>query len=199
MKKALVLLFILFITQNGHLSGSRKKVPLRERCSKFNNIFIVKIVNTVNGIVREIDTVNKSVSSFHGYSAVILKIINKSNQLPSREAFHIKFPSAETTLLEKIKAKGIEHVAAKDTIIIMNAENIKYSIIYEVQGLRKIFFYYYSPDAVKTVQIGGTYILIADNSFSRENGVLYGNVDYGLYPNTAKMRERISTILKSGE
>ncbi len=197
MKKIILILIIVLISQNGYMSGSRKEVLMQERCSRNYNIFEIKITNNVQGVVQEIDEVNKSVSSFHGYSAVIIKVINRSNQSPLSEDFHIKFSSSETTLLKKIKKNGISNLEVNDPVIIMDSENIRYTIIYEVRGLHKIFFYHYSADAVDSVKTGETYILIADNIFSNENGVLYGNVGYGLYPDSPKIREKIDAILNS--
>jgi hypothetical protein len=188
---------IIFSAQDAFMSGMEQLEPLDKCFSKNSYVFLVTLTDTTSGIVEELDNVSKDISGQFCYIAKINEIIhNKVGNSPNPEQWHIHFSAPYDKMLKKIKDVGPGAIKVNDKVIITDHENIQYSIMYHVDGMHKIFYYYACQDAAKSIKINKKYFLIVDNTFSPDNGVLYGNVDFGLYPATNTMRKKILQILK---
>ena len=198
---AIILSFIIiFSAQDAFMSGMEQLEPLDKCFSKNSYVFLVTLTDTISGIVEELDNVSKDISGQFCYIAKINEIIhNKVGTSPRPEQWHIRFPATYDNLLKKIKKQGPGALEVNDLVIITDHENIHYSIMYHVDGQHKIFYYYACQDAAESININKKYFLIVENTFSPDNGVLYGNVDFGLYPATNTIRKKIIQILKRSD
>jgi hypothetical protein len=193
---------MLFSSINAYPSGMVQEVALEKIVSLQSNVFVVRITGFSTVKIKEFAAVaDKNDDSFvyQGYySAEIIDIINKSNQTGrADDSLTMLFSKPERQLIDKVIKKGIEGLQSGDTVFVMDAENLHHTYMYHVQGLRKIVYYYRSADAVKNIEKDSTCILISNAGFSKKNGVLYGNVGYGIFPDTAEMRDKIDAILKT--
>jgi hypothetical protein len=178
------------------MSGKIEEIELKDCCSNHNPICLVEIMGPIQGVVHELEGVDVNASRRHGFKAKILDVLNQTGSaFPAEENWHIRFPFPENRHLKEIKARGISALYPNETIFIMDSENISYTITYHVEGKHKIFIYSHCPDSVETVDAGQNYIFIASTLFSLKNRVLYGNIEYGLYPDTLEMLEKINVIL----
>jgi hypothetical protein len=53
----------------------------------------------------------------------------------------------------------------------------------------------FCADAAAEIKPGNSCIFISDGAPSKKNGVFYGNIEYGLYPDTKEMRTKITEVL----
>jgi hypothetical protein len=200
MKKILLVFLLLVFAKEGYMSGEGKDIELSSRLDKRRNVYVVKIIGSSSVAIKEIKKASKDPTAADKsyYSAQIIEIINRGpGTWENEEEWTMLFSKKENSILAKIRKNGISGVKVHDTIFIMDAEDLSYSYIYEVEGRHKIFYYYHCADVAEKINNGETYLFIGDASVSKKNGVFYGNIDYGLYPNTKSMRDKIEGILKT--
>jgi len=163
---------------------------------------VVKIAGPTSVTIKELTQAAKKtapeIANKYYYPAQIVEIINKGESLREHEeSWTILFSPRENAILKKIKKSGVGNIDVNDTIFIMDREDLSYSMIYYVEGRHKIFSYYYCTDAASEIKAGESYIFISNGVPSHKNGVFYGNVDFGLYPDTKEMRAKIASILEN--
>lgn len=204
MKLHTLVLLMLIFPGAGYMSGTVENIELKKRLDKDRPVYLVKIIGSSTVTIKELKEAIKvedaKIADQHYYSAEIIEIINAGNISPDdEEQWTMLFSLQEKAILKKIKKNGVAQVSVTDTIFIFDREDLRYSFIYYVEGMHKIFYYYRCVDASQKIEIGKTYLFVAGKSFSIKNGVLYGNVDYGLYPDTKAMRKKITGILKKSD
>ncbi|MFP4165000.1 MAG: hypothetical protein ACLFVE_13555 [Chitinispirillaceae bacterium] len=199
MKTVKLLFMIIILAKAGYMSGRVKEVELKDMYLSTSNIFRVKIVGDSKARVKEIEEKmgKKASPEFHLYRAVVIEQLHFSDQFDTNEEnWTLLFSSPEDSNSRMIEGGKISIPDAEDTIIIMDQEYISQSMIYHVKGLRKIFIHYRCPDAAERIKTGETYLFISDKLATSKNGVYYGNIDFGLYPDTEKIREKITSVLE---
>lgn len=199
MKHLTLLLLALLPACSALASGTREEVALKDRLDKRSWVYAVTITGTSKVTIKELKTAAKSdteISGAYYYSAAIAGIISRGeSSLDSEEPWTMLFSARERATLKKAKESGAEKIGVSDTVFIMDAEDLSCSMTYYVEGRHKIFIYYYCADASAEIKPGKSYIFISNSAPSRKNGVFYGNVGYGLYPDTKAMRKKIKSIL----
>ncbi len=196
MKIKIILLFFILSTRGASPSGSLKKVPFDDLFSLNDNIFAVKIIKEFEAVIDELDKVNPAVSRKKVYQAVITEVISKSSRSSeTKDRWHVSFPESEKKEAKERKIKKTD-LSENDVIYIMDYQDINYSVIYYVEERHKIFYYYYCPEAAGSIESGRSYIFITDGQYS-QNGVFYGNLKFGLYPDKQKIRQKINKVLKN--
>lgn len=191
----------LFLAKYGMASSIGKEVKLEDCLDKSRNVYVVKITGSPSVTIKEFKekagTEGPSVTDENYYSATVIEIINKGDgALLDTEPWTMLFPPAEEAMVKKTKAHGADSIKVRDTIFIFDEENLYYTYLYYVEGMRKIVYNHYCTDAAAgQIRIGSTYLFISKPGISNTNGVFYGNIGDGLYPNTKKMRKKIAGIL----
>jgi hypothetical protein len=200
MKRLILLLLVLFFSREGFMSGAREEVALKNVLQTRNNVYVVNIIGsysvTIKEIKKKVQKNDRELADKVYYAAKIVAIINKGDSSRNdKESWTMLFSPRELDVLKKIKTVGIEKICPSDTIFIMDGDDLSRSITYYVNGEHKIFIYDFCADAASEIKPGNSYIFISDGAPSKNSGVFYGNVGYGLYPDSNKMRNKIAKIL----
>ncbi len=199
MKNVKIGIFIVVLILNSFGSGSKKEVPLSSRISKTGSqIFLVKLIDFNSVAIEEFNSVagGEGIRKF-ATLVEITEVIHSSNPTVSDEAWSIDFKEESTKTLSPYRTKKAQS-AVGDTVIVMNGEDIGRSYTYYVENRKKIFYYYYSDLAAETPLLTDReYLFISNGLPSQKNGVYYGNIGYGFYPNSKEVREIVTTSLDS--
>jgi hypothetical protein len=187
-------LLAIIISVHGHSSGSIKIVALDDCVYPSSGVYTVRILDSDIASVKELEPFGNEVAHHPVYIARIVKILNPGFRT-TQESCHIVIPERLKSILKKNKNASSERMTVNDHILIMDRENISYSMIYHVENRHKIFYYYQCDAEVKQVAVGKEYIFITDEGMSDKNGVMYGNIRFGLYPDTELIRQKIMSII----
>jgi hypothetical protein len=203
MKKIIITVLMILTTKAAYMSGSLEIIPLEESLSSGNSVYIITVTGSFTAKISEIDRIDPSVSQKTAYSAVVNQVYHKENITitSGSEKWHVIFPKSETETLKKIKEKvkrKKNYPEANDVIYIMDFEDIDYSMTYYVRGLHKIFIYHQCKDTAKEIKPGQKYYFISGYE-SSGNNVLYGGINFGIFPYTEEIGKRIDTILVSNK
>jgi hypothetical protein len=182
------------------MSGMNEPVELKSHLGDGSLVFAVRLTGSSTVTVKEFreatDAETHHVAAQPYYAVEVLEVLHRGRpSTDGEEPWTLLFTPGEEAVLGKARTRGAENAEVGDTIFIMNGEDLDRTHIYYVEGRHKIFYYYFCPDAAKSVGVGKTLLFISGNSVSRKNGVLYGNVGDGLYPDTKAMRKKIAGIL----
>ena len=176
---------------------NRVPIELNRRLNANNQVFIIKLIDF--GPV-EIIEFNKASNGGFGVRkfaaiAVVSEVINRGKSTPVAEPWSIDYTRADTKQFKRYRVKGVPSKVG-DTILIMDAQSLQSTYNSSVKNSKAPFTYYYSPIAVEGPMITDqNYIFISNGFPSTKNGIYYGNIEYGIYPNIKELREAIITII----
>lgn len=194
MRISAAVIISVIVSMNAYSSGSLKIVPLEECVNPSSGVYVVKIIDSGTIKVKELEKFGEEISNQTVYHARIISVLNQCSG-NSEESWSLIVPDKYKSVSDANKKKISADISERDQLLIMDRQNIEYSMIYYAENRHKIFYYYHSDSEVQQVSIGNEYIFVSDRGMSRKNGVIYGNVRFGLYPETQMMRKKIMSIV----
>jgi hypothetical protein len=180
------------------MSGRLDETTLEENIVLENNIYVVSIISRMTGTIKEIEKMDSTAAGAVIYRAKIESIVyigSKNTQITLNDNWHLLFPQSINDIADKMKSKKGLYPEVNDEILIADYENINYSYIYYVKGLHKIFIYHRCLDSAKSINIGEKYYFISSGTRVKNNPVLYGNIELGLFPFNKNIESRIKKSL----
>jgi hypothetical protein len=188
---------ILCAAREGYMSGRVDQQDFASRLNQQSHVYAVRILSVSSMVVKELAAVDSAMGHQHCYVARITAVLQRGGDSSDEpESWTFKLSPADKRIVDDARTRGAQGLTVGDTIVIMNAESIEYSIVYYVEGRHKIFLYARCEELAEGTEPGADYLFVSSGWHSRASGVFYGNFADGLYPDTPRMRARVKSLLK---
>lgn len=176
------------------MSGIGRDLELSEIVNSNDNIYLVKVVGQSTAKIKEmlepVAKIDPALADFPYFTVEVVEVLHVSNSLSlTPEDWTYQFPGSDATILKNCRAKAGQSLAIGDRFFILNSEDALYSVMYYVQGLRKIVYYNHCNELAQAIEMGKTYLFAG--TYSLKNAVFYGCLGLGLFAPSAEMQKKL--------
>ena len=180
------------------MSGIGRDLELSEVVSPNDDVYVVRVVGSgtvkIKEMIKPVAKIDPTLADFMYYRVEVVEVLYASSSISGNaEQWTYLFPSSDAATLKTTRNSAGKALSIGDQFFVLDSEQALYSTMYYVQDLRKIVYYNNCQDLASTITNGASYIFVGSRSI--KNGVYYGNIGLGLFPNSTDVRQKILTAL----